>query len=138
MSTTDIVVDILTKVAPPVVSGVGGALTAAWRFTTGIVVRVKKLEDAQKRLTATFEILGQSYKDLEKSIEDLRNQKQLQRLTDKVTKNERRISELDEDIARIDKTIMDFVKEQNDQWQNMNRQLGRLEGILQGRESIHD
>jgi chromosome segregation ATPase len=51
---------------------------------------------------------------------------------------ERHASELDEELARQNVTMIRFAKEQHEQWQVAIRSIGRLEGVVRGRESFHD
>lgn len=165
MSTVDAFVEIVKNLGP-VATGVGGALATLWRTTHRIFRRLREIEEdikkIRQRLAQIMEqanSLGARVESLESSMRVLdvglrefgRNLDKVRttssgfmthaghaKTLERISSLERQSSDLDTELDRIDRTLVNFAREQNDQWQTVNRSLGQLEGYIKGRTSVVD
>lgn len=164
-STTDAIVEVAKNIGPAV-TGIGGALATLWKTTRGIFDRLKKLEEEVTRCKSRFkelssdvtsstagvksaigqiEILGVGLREHEQSLQTIRagisslvTQTVYAKTLERLSAVERHVCELRGDIDRLDKTLVSFAREQNEQWHSINRSLGQLEGYIKGQVSMHD
>lgn len=158
MPTADAIVEVV-KALGPVATGVGGALATLWRTTHRIFARLKKLEagvdSLQVSVTRTdnqvqshdnqIRTLDAGVAEHERTLVSLRaalptlvTQTSLAKVLERLASAERRMAELEEENDRLERTLVNFAREQNEQWQGINRSLGQLEGYIKGRTLIHD
>lgn len=139
---------IVEKVLPPILSGAFGVLTALWRASKSLVDRVSAVEHeiagVKQSLTSLQQVVSKQYESIVESISDrakardlVEYKKQIVKLSEQVMKLQERLAALneqtknnEESINAVNDGMANFVREQNDQWQSMNRSLGRIEGSL--------
>jgi chromosome segregation ATPase len=166
LSTTDALLD-LAKNLGPALTGVAGAVATLWKTTHRIFDRLKELEeeadlckvraksvavslaDLESRLLSndnSTRILDAGYSDHDRVLSSIKSQlasfitqAHFAKTLERLATAERHLSEIDDEIDRLDKTLVSFAKEQNEQWQGINRSLGKLEGFIKAsRASVHD
>ena len=74
---------------------------------------------------------------LRASMSSYMTQTQYSKMLERMASLERRVSDLDDAISRQDTTMINFAREQHEQWQGINRSLGQLERFIKGRASAH-
>jgi len=166
LSTADSLLEIAKNLGPAL-TGVAGAAATLWKTTHSIFNRLKVLEDKadqhrvrlqsiavglaslESRLLSndnSTKTLDAGYDEHERGLSSIRSQlssfitqAHFAKTLERLAAAERRMSEVDEEIDRLDKTLISFAKEQNEQWQGINRSLGQLEGFIRAsRVSVHD
>lgn len=132
----DIVTFFFEKVAAPLLAGGAGVGTTIWRMTASMSSRLENLENAWKhfkeeehpreKLESSTTLSG-----LEKEKTDVR--RVLASLNERILLLERRVSVCEKDIETLDAQWRQFAKEQGEQWQDMTRTLGQLEGWMKAK-----
>lgn len=131
------IIDILKDSLIAIISGGGGVGAAAWKLSS-------YLHTMQERIRILEEKVDACIKKVDAHIgEDEANNKELKRLLEEVADrcakcrqvlSERFEGNRAEHIRFVSLAAFNsFVKEQNEQWQDINRMLGRIEGELTAR-----
>ena len=118
------------KVVPSVLSGLGGAAAWGWRTFSGLQKRLQAVEQDLK-------ILREAVKDLEEKDDRRTRSTQVERrvqakVADRVLVLEQRMGAAETDIAANNASLLRYAQEQVDQWTDIIRTLGYLEGKLPG------
>lgn len=146
------VMALVWKVGPPVASGVAGVFSALWRLTQTIEKRVADLERFKTEkypfdMAAMKTILDGLREHINKEIEDLytelrgrsRERLDARRLQTKLSERylamEGRVEALEKTLDALNTSFVEHAKGQNDQWQEISRALGQLEGWLRATSS---
>lgn len=155
--------ELAWKVIPSAASAVAGAAGALWRLTKSLEDRIKHLEDIRVRdlenKNSTFDesykkdigglktLLDTLRKDLEKEVEELyselrgRSKERLdaRRLQSKLSERylalESRVEVAEKAITSLHNQFVEHAKGQNEQWQEIARALGHIEGWLRAMSS---
>lgn len=149
----DILTFILDKVALPVLSGAGGVGASIWRMSVTLSNRIEKLEaswilftekDYPKDKSDFTAALHQLHQFILKELQDLRNDSKngarersdarrlSTSLVDRLVQLEHQLAECSKAVDTLEEQLRQFMKEQHDQWQDMTRTLGQIEGYLRG------
>jgi len=150
----DLVTFFFEKVAAPLASGGLGVGATIWRMTASLSNRLEKIENAWKHFTEDVyprekqeasNTLQTEVRSLRSSLgelgeRELRDEKErldvrrvLASLNERLLLAERRIAVCEKDIETLDAQWRQFAKEQGEQWQDMTRTLGQLEGWMKAK-----
>lgn len=155
--------ELAWKVIPSAASAVAGAAGALWKLTKSLEDRIKHLEDIRVRdLEKHKDTFGESYKkdigglkslldelrqDLEKEVGEVyselrgRSKERLdaRRLQTKLSERylalESRVEAAEKGLASLHTQFVEHAKGQNEQWQEIARALGNIEGWLRAMSS---
>lgn len=133
--------ELVWKVAPPVVSGIGGVIGAVWRLTQSLDRRVENLERFIKEKypeqhAALLKEIDTVYKELQARSKERVDTRRLQtKLSERYFAIETRVENLEKTLAALNESFVEHAKGQNDQWQEISRALGQLEGWLRATSS---
>ncbi len=152
----DIISFVLEKVAAPVVSGGLGVGATIWRMTASLSSRLADVEQAWKHfkddeyprdrqdlVTALNNALRPLRADIESVQTEMRKESReradvrrvLASLNERLLVIERRVAVCEKDVETLDAQWRQFAKEQGEQWQDMVRTLGQLEGWMKARSA---
>lgn len=140
---------VLSKVLPPVLSGAAGVLATAWRYAKSFTDRlaiVEKLvsdlrmhfgEDPPANLKALLNDLRKELTDIDTDLKRrARERSDMRRLSTRLSDRyfalDARLDACEKSISDLNTSFVTFSKEQQDQWQDMTRMLGQVEGYLRG------
>lgn len=156
--------DLAWKVLPPVLSGAGGVAGTVWKITKNLEDRLRTLERERLPRTEDW-VTGfkdKKYPDdiaaLKKLVEDLKKEvfdefeslygelrgrgkerREERRLQAELTKNYlslfNRVEQCEKAISSLDASFTQFAKGQQEQWQEISRALGHIEGWLRAMNS---
>lgn len=157
------VLDLAWKVVPSAASAVAGAAGALWRLTKSIEDRVHHLETVRVRdleshkttfgekyvtdLNALKTLLDELKKELHREVEDVygelrgRSKERLDarrlqtRLSERYLALEGRLEAVEKNLTSLHNQFVEHAKGQNEQWQEIARALGNIEGWLRAMSS---
>lgn len=150
--------ELAWKVVPPVVSGAVGVAGTLYKLTKSLDERVKKLEDIRVRdlenhnssfstkykedVAGLKALIDELKKEIDKEVEDLYSElrgrarerldgRRLQtKLSERYLALEGRVENCEKAINNLNESFVQFSKGQQEQWQEINRVLGTIEGWL--------
>jgi len=134
---------IAEKVVPAAITGLGTAALSLWRFGSGVMSRLEKLEAAvaplPTRLDAEVASLRKEVKELrdeldqfDGSIRSRASKKETAGLSERLIGLEARLAQAEEGIVGITTSLKHHIQEQQEQWNTVHRTLGQIEGFLKG------
>lgn len=118
------------KIVPSVLSGLSGAAAWGWRTFHGLNRRLQSVEHDLKLLRKAVD--GLEEKDDRRTRSTQVERRVQAKVADRVLVLEQRMGAAETDITASNATLHRYAQEQVEQWTDITRTLGYLEGKLQG------
>lgn len=144
--------ELIWKVVAPVASGAAGVAGTLWRVTKDLedrlrVVEREKLVQIDGHITALKTLISQLesgtnsefdklYEELKGRGKERREERRLiSRLTENYLAHQTRITNCENVITKLNESFTEHAKGQQEQWQEISRALGNIEGWLRAMSS---
>lgn len=157
-------IELAWKVAAPVVSGAAGVAGTLWKITKDLEDRMRTLERERlpktedwvsgfkdkkypEDLAALKKLIDELKKETDEEFDSLYNElkgrgkerREERRLVSKLTQNfltlQQRVGQCEEALKKLNEAFTQHAKGQQEQWQEISRALGHIEGWLRAMSS---
>jgi hypothetical protein len=121
--------DAIEKIVPSLLSGLGGAAAWGWKTFSSLTARIRSIEEGVAELRRVVKQLQERDEGRQRVEQAARRMQG--RLAERVVSLEGRMTAGEADITANHEALIQYTQEQNEQWNDVTRSLGYLEGKLQ-------